>query len=136
MKPPVQERLRKFIEYLRISIKAFERSINVENSYVNSIRNSIPPEKLDSISKEYPELDMTWLIMGTGQMLKQDNSLSQLYTEQDSSSTNYSKLLKNMEIAEKLISFQEKEIERLNKEIERLKAKEVGALGVRDVRTG
>ncbi len=52
----VKERLREFIKYKKISERAFCRQIGVSNSYVNSIRISIQPDKMKAITEEYPEL--------------------------------------------------------------------------------
>ncbi|TWP28463.1 XRE family transcriptional regulator [Apibacter muscae] len=69
----VKERLIKFINYKNISIRSFESSIGVSHSYVSNIRVSIQPDKLISISKQYPDLNTSWLMTGEGEMLKIKN---------------------------------------------------------------
>jgi hypothetical protein len=69
----VKERLRAFIKYKGISERAFCNTIGVSFSYVNSIRKSIQPEKMKSITVEYPELNPVWLITGDGEMLLKGN---------------------------------------------------------------
>jgi hypothetical protein len=68
----VKERLKKFIEYLKIGQGAFEKKVGLSNGYVNNIRKSIQPEKLQSIVRQYPELNAGWLMTGEGDMLKSE----------------------------------------------------------------
>ena len=65
----VKERLREFIKYKEISERAFCRKIGVSSTYVNSIRTSIQPDKLKSITDNYPELNPIWLLTGEGEMI-------------------------------------------------------------------
>lgn len=64
----VQERLKAFLENENISNSEFGRRIGVSNAYVTSIRKSIQPEKLRKISTEFPNLNISWLITGEGDM--------------------------------------------------------------------
>lgn len=72
----VKERIKVFISYKGMSIRAFERSCNLSNGYINSIEQTIMPNKLKTISLQYPELNTSWLLTGDGEMLKTDNSAS------------------------------------------------------------
>lgn len=65
----VKERLKKFVEYKKISDRQFSLSIGVSAGYVNSISKSVQPEKLSRITATYPELNPIWLLMGDGEML-------------------------------------------------------------------
>jgi phage repressor protein C with HTH and peptisase S24 domain len=66
----VKERLKKFIKSQKISISAFEKSIDASNGYVNSISKGIGADKSLKINREYSILNMDWLLSGNGQMLK------------------------------------------------------------------
>lgn len=68
----VKERLIKFIEYKGLSQSRFEKIVGLANGYVNNIRKSISPEKLQLIALNFPELDTAWLLTDSGQMLKED----------------------------------------------------------------
>ena len=72
----VKERLREFIKFKKISERSFCREIGVSTSYVNSIRTSIQPDKMKSITEKYPELNPMWLLTGEpeGGMLQNSNS--------------------------------------------------------------
>jgi transcriptional regulator with XRE-family HTH domain len=66
----VKERLIEYIKYKQISTREFCRTINVSETYVNSMRSSIQPDKLVRIAYHYPDLNTTWLMTGEGEMLK------------------------------------------------------------------
>jgi hypothetical protein len=66
----VKERLKEFIAYLGIGNREFEISIEVSNGYINSISKSIGGDKLEKISKKYPQLNREWLLFGEGDMTK------------------------------------------------------------------
>lgn len=65
----VKERLKKFIEFKQISKSEFGRAIGVSSAFVNSIRKSIQPDKVESIALNFPDLNITWLLTGEGDML-------------------------------------------------------------------
>ena len=66
----IKERLILFIRYLNIGQGKFEARCGLANGYVNNIRRSITPEKLQQIARQYPELNAGWLMTGEGEMLK------------------------------------------------------------------
>lgn len=65
----VKERLKQFISYLNISEREFCRVVGVGSAYVASIKKSIPADKMEAISRQYPELNPVWLLRGDGDML-------------------------------------------------------------------
>lgn len=65
----VKQRLILFIQHLGLSQGKFEREVGLANGYVNNIRVSITPEKLQMISLRFPELNKGWLMTGEGEML-------------------------------------------------------------------
>lgn len=67
----VKERLILFIRYLNIGQGKFESRCGLANGYVNNIRRSITPEKLQQIALQFPELNTGWLMTGEGEMLKE-----------------------------------------------------------------
>ncbi|MDR1459697.1 MAG: XRE family transcriptional regulator [Bacteroidales bacterium] len=78
----VKERVKEFVKYRGITDREFCLSIGVSFSYVNSIRKSIQPDKMKTITEVYPELNPVWLITGDGDMIidRQSNKISHLNT--------------------------------------------------------
>lgn len=70
MGSPISERLKKFIDSQKISVREFERRSGLGNGYVSSIKFSILPSKLSNISLQFPNLNTTWLLTGEGEMLR------------------------------------------------------------------
>lgn len=69
----VKDRLVSYLKYKKLSQARFEKSIGMSNGYVNNIRQSIQPDKLLKIAQYYPDLNISWLMIGElgGEMLKQ-----------------------------------------------------------------
>lgn len=67
----VKERLIEYIKSIGISQGKFEKSVGLSNGYVNNIRKSIQPDKIQSISLCYPSLNTGWLLTGEGAMLRE-----------------------------------------------------------------
>lgn len=66
----VKDRILQFIKFEKLTTVEFEKSIGVSNGYVTSISRSIQPDKLGIISDVYPQLNIEWLLIGKGSMLK------------------------------------------------------------------
>lgn len=66
----VKERLIEFLKSQGISQRLFEQTIGVSNGYVNNIRVSIQPDKVQRIAQHYPNINTGWLLSGEGEMLK------------------------------------------------------------------
>lgn len=71
----VKSRLEQFIKAMNLSTRSFERSINASVGFVRNIRQSISPDKQSDILKVYPNLNMTWLLLGEGCMLREDSAV-------------------------------------------------------------
>lgn len=69
METTVKERLTKYLKINGISQRKFEIAVGLSNGYVNNIRKSIQPDKIEQISTQYPELNTGWLMTGVGEML-------------------------------------------------------------------
>jgi transcriptional regulator with XRE-family HTH domain len=70
----VKERLILFITYKGLSARSFCKRIGVSGSYINSMRKSIQPDKLESIAANFPDLNTAWLMTGQGEMLNETGS--------------------------------------------------------------
>ena len=77
MNETVKERLIKFLAYEGIAKTKFSESIGVDRTYVNSMSNSIQPDKLLKISQLYPQLDIQWLMVGKGEMIRKEHTIEE-----------------------------------------------------------
>ena len=68
-----KERLKEFIKVKGISYREFCRTVGLSPAYVTAPSVSISPEVLNRISIHFPELNMGWLLAGTGDMLTLQN---------------------------------------------------------------
>lgn len=83
----VKERLIKFAKTKEKSVRAFEIKTGLTIGYINAIRVSIQPDKIERIASCYSDLNADWLLTGEGEMLKSPkNEFSQL-TEDEISET-------------------------------------------------
>lgn len=62
METTVKERLKIFIGSLKVGQGAFEKSVGLSNGYINNIKNSIQPDKVQKIALCYPQLNTGWLM--------------------------------------------------------------------------
>lgn len=85
METTVKQRLIEFIKFKQITVREFERSIGVSNGYVSKITGTIGADKLHRISVEYPELNVEWLMVGSGDMLSGKAPKAQGVIEMDGS---------------------------------------------------
>ena len=60
----VKERLAIFLKKKKISQSKFEKMCGMSNGYVNNMKSSISPEKLSNVAKQFPELNIGWLLVG------------------------------------------------------------------------
>lgn len=74
MKSTVKERLESFLKLEKISKTEFGKRIGVSASYVTGIRKSLAQEKISSIAREWPDLNIEWLLTGEGEMLKSQST--------------------------------------------------------------
>ncbi len=70
MESTVKERLIKYINFINISKTEFGRRIGVSSAFITSMRQSLQPDKIQSIASEFVDLNITWLLTGEGSMLK------------------------------------------------------------------
>lgn len=74
MESTVKERLIRYLKYKRITQREFARSVGLSDGYVNAIRQSIQPDTTNKIAMQYPDLNLGWLLTGTGAMIHSDDT--------------------------------------------------------------
>ncbi|MEF9923029.1 MAG: hypothetical protein RR854_00450 [Muribaculaceae bacterium] len=67
-KSPVLARLVDYIEYIGMSVNAFEVEWGVSKNYIRNTKRYIKPDYLDSLIKKHPNIDLNWLVAGRGSM--------------------------------------------------------------------
>ena len=72
MDSPVKQRLKAFIKHEGLSIRQFCLKIGASPAFVANIVKSIQPDRVNSISNQFPDLNIGWLLTGEGEMLKAD----------------------------------------------------------------
>lgn len=90
----VKERLLIYIKSIKMPISEFEKRIGVSNGYINSISKSIQPDKLENISKNFPDLSIKWLLLGVGNMSRE---VSRSLYKKDLQNTIYADLIKRLD---------------------------------------
>lgn len=75
------KRLQEFIEYQGLNHFAFEKSVGLSNcalrKKLDSGLGNIKTDTLKAILEKYPNLSPDWLILGVGNMLREDNKKDQ-----------------------------------------------------------
>lgn len=71
----IKNRIREFARAKKITQKNLCKLLGVSYAYIGSITNSISVDKAEIFRREFPELNIEWLLFGVGEMLRPDNSI-------------------------------------------------------------
>ena len=118
----LKKRLKTFISKKRLKISFFESEIGLSHGYVNSITKNIGNDKLERIVERFPELNIEWLLLGKGSMLKSIAPGSAVVNEPETpyyTNTATNTVAKTDKLQEKIIALQEKLIEARDKFLEK-----------------
>lgn len=74
-----QQRLCQLAEALGISNRELSRSIGMSDSYIASLSNDITLGVANKISITYPQVNLTWLVTGKGEILIKSAPLDNLH---------------------------------------------------------
>lgn len=85
----IKQRVSAYCEYKNIAISRFEKEAGLSNGYFNQVKKRPSLDKIESISRAFPDFSTSWLLTGEGSMLKSDN-IPTLPTEEE---TQYTTLL-------------------------------------------
>lgn len=66
----VKDRLLEFCNIKGIRPGRFERESGLSNGYLSKLRHEPSRDKMDQISRAFPDLNIGWLLTGEGEMLK------------------------------------------------------------------
>lgn len=70
----VKGRLLKYIHYLGVPASAFEKQCGMSNATIANMRKSLAQDKVENIARNYPGLNIAWLMTGEGEMLNENPS--------------------------------------------------------------
>jgi transcriptional regulator with XRE-family HTH domain len=65
-----KERLKEFVKYKGMGRNRFEELVGISSGYISTGSPSIGSEIIEKIARIYPDLNIEWLIMGNGKMIK------------------------------------------------------------------
>jgi hypothetical protein len=129
MENTVKDRIVAFLRYSGIPVGTFERRCRLSNGYVRSLKNEPSVSKMESILKEYPEINKNWLLTGEGEMLN-SSSVSQhvensnnvsLYGDANScSDVNINKFLEELASQRKTLEKSQEQLSVAQEQINRL----------------
>lgn len=124
----VKQRLIMFAKSKERSVRAFELRCGLTIGYINAIRVSISPDKIQSIVSNYPELNTDWLLTGRGQMknevenrLNENKSEYQITEKTKSDLSSNEALLSTIKNLSDTVNRQSKKIEELENELKEIK---------------
>lgn len=69
-----KERLISYLSYKGLSQGKFEKLCGLSNGYVNNIKASVTPDKLQKITLQLTDLNPAWLLTGEGTMIRSENN--------------------------------------------------------------
>lgn len=121
MQTTIKERIELFIKAKNLNNRKFCQTIGVSESYINSIKKVLSLEKILLISKYFPELNMDWLMLGRGEMLREKSENNPVSSSQEDTII----LRGYLETQKKLIEMLEKENKELKKQLETITAFDV-----------
>ena len=64
-----KERLLEFIKYLNLSVNKFEKQAGFSTGNIPHMSDNVPVKAQQKILSAFPELNLTWLLTGVGEML-------------------------------------------------------------------
>lgn len=67
-----KDRLLIFLNHLGIGQNAFEKRVGISNGYISHNKGSIGSKIMEKIVVEFPEINVNWLSVGEGEMLKSE----------------------------------------------------------------
>lgn len=71
----IKERVQQYCKYKNMGISRFEKLAGLSNGYFNQVTKRPSDNSLLKISKAHPDLNLAWLLTGTGPMLEPSDNL-------------------------------------------------------------
>lgn len=80
----IKQRLVAFLRHEGMTQSEFCRRLGVSPAYINTIRKSLPEEKVLRICNLFPDLNRDWLVYGDGEMTREATELARLTAADES----------------------------------------------------
>ena len=125
-----KDRLKEFLSYKKVGRNKFEKKIGIASGYVSSKSITITSDVIEKLYKEYPTINLIWLITGEGEMINTTNreySDVNIYTgfgemtkkseEETSDNLNNNEMEETYKVALKVMAKELKELEKENAEL-------------------
>lgn len=113
MQETVKGRLLAYIKHIGLNHFKFEKQCGLSNGYVANMRKSIQPDKLEKISKCFPELSTGWLMTGEGEMIRGEMNDKPLIDKETNADDVLMKALDEIGEQRKLVSRAQDQIDKL-----------------------
>lgn len=65
----VKDRIKAFADAKGVTYRELSTIMGASPGYINSISKSIQPDKMSRLSTRFPDLNVSWLLTGEGEML-------------------------------------------------------------------
>jgi hypothetical protein len=125
-----KDRLKEFLSFNKIGRNRFEEKIGVAYGYMSSKSKTITSDVIENLSKEYPTINLIWLITGEGEMINTTNreysdvnidtgvgEMTKKSEEETSDNLNNNEMEETYKIALKVMAKELKELEKENAEL-------------------
>ena len=76
----MNERIKQIIDYYKLSTRQFEQKISVSNGVIAKVltqNTCLRSDVLSKIADTFPSINLDWLLLGRGEMLRNDSSSSE-----------------------------------------------------------
>lgn len=116
----LRQRVLEYCKRKNIAVSRFEKECNLANGYFNQVKKRPSLDKIESISKAFPDLNTDWLLTGEGEMLRQNIQQAGDNATQVQGTNNHVSSPRVLEMAMTEIAEQRKLVAKSQEQIDRL----------------
>lgn len=116
----LRQRVLEYCKRKNIAVSRFEKECNLANGYFNQVKKRPSLDKIESISRAFPDLNTDWLLTGEGEMLRQNIQQAGDNATQVQGTNNHVSSPRVLEMAMTEIAEQRKLVAKSQEQIDRL----------------
>lgn len=116
----LRQRVLEYCKRKNIAVSRFEKECNLANGYFNQVKKRPSLDKIESISRAFPDLNTDWLLTGEGEMLRQNIQQAGDNSTQVQGTNNHVSSPRVLEMAMTEIAEQRKLVAKSQEQIDRL----------------